>query len=398
MATARAVKQALLHAIMFAPEPSFPGAEFGLAAPVILPQTECGAANHCRSLNRGDNSNKPYDPAAAFGGSIVAPTRDSVPSGLACLLEAAEIAQSSQSTPLQAHSNGARHLAHMGFAPSAALASSAVHSSVRSASAPDGSSGAVGAPDFVAFLRESGSLLTLPSSNLTSQSAVLQQLVLLQHWIPILDRMAPVHKNMLWETCKMYPGFRLTNPKLTSYRKVISAWGANIAAYVANVTALFAAIGYLKHHDILKNDFCFPDSALPVFRTFVTCGLPQQQQQQQQVPVSAPVRNGPITTTGKRRPSVSKSPPVVCIGASTSLPSPPPLSLDDNNVDHGSSSSRSSSSRDLAPATDEAPAVLPPQAKRARVMSIAALTAPTTAMPATDGTSNVITTTTTLEH
>lgn len=269
MAAARAAKHAYLHAIMFAPMPSFPGAEFGLAAPVIVPP----------SLPASNFPTNTFELAAAFGGPAPVPApfqrRDDVPPGLASLLQAAE--RASHEPP-----SGVSHKAYdpylaqsspwqLGFAPSL--------TPERSYAAPVGATAATA--DFLAFLQESYSVLmhngALAFGHLQSP---LQQLVLLQHWLPILDRMAPVHKNLLWETCNMFPGFRVTNPKLTSYRKMVSAWGANIAMYVTNITALFAAVGYLKHHDILKNDFCFPNTEQPVFRAFISSSK-----------VAAPVRN-----------------------------------------------------------------------------------------------------------
>lgn len=186
-----------------------------------------------------------------------------------------------------------------------------------------------------------------------NQSSALQQLVLLQHWIPLLDRMAPVHKNLLWETCKTFPGFRLTTPKLTSYRKMVTAWGANIAVYMPNVSALFAAIGYLKHHDILKSEFYFPNTQQPVFRTFVPSAAPAY----------APMRASaaPVVNSLKR-PSIqmaTPSPPAASPPASPPVAAPlSPFPQDDRG-------------RDRSPDVEDAPA---PHIKRSRVMNIATLT------------------------
>lgn len=181
--------------------------------------------------------------------------------------------------------------------------------------------------------------------------------------------MAPVHKNLLWDTCKTFPGFRLTTPKLTSFRKIVTAWGANIAVYMPNVSALFAAIGYLKHHDILKSEFYFPDTQQPVFRTFVP-STP--------APAPAALRSSPSLSSFKRpsshlivapSPPPASSPPAgACAGGAAASASPPPSPSVAPPLSPVPQDDRG---RDRSPDLEEAPA---PQIKRSRVMTIATLT------------------------
>jgi len=92
------------------------------------------------------------------------------------------------------------------------------------------------------------------------------QINLLQHWIPVLERLSPVNKTQIWETCILMPEFR--NYNITSYKKTINEWAKDIASNSNSIIIMFGAIGYLKQHGILKNDFYFLDSNSVVFRTF----------------------------------------------------------------------------------------------------------------------------------
>eukprot|EP01103_Thecamoeba_quadrilineata_P020510 TRINITY_DN8848_c0_g1_i1.p1 TRINITY_DN8848_c0_g1~~TRINITY_DN8848_c0_g1_i1.p1 ORF type:complete len:476 (-),score=94.24 TRINITY_DN8848_c0_g1_i1:34-1461(-) len=104
-------------------------------------------------------------------------------------------------------------------------------------------------------------------------SSALHQLVLLQHWVPILEKMSPANKSMIWETCNLVPGFKPLNKN--SFKKTVNMWATNILPNMQSITILFGAIGFLKHHDILKNEFYYPNTSVPVFRTFISHSLPK---------------------------------------------------------------------------------------------------------------------------
>ncbi len=76
------------------------------------------------------------------------------------------------------------------------------------------------------------------------------------------------------------------------------------------VTTLFGAIGYLKHHGVLKNEFCFPDTTVPVFRTFI-CNSPAGS------PLSSP-------PSSPKPPSLSAA---MGVASPLSAPSSPQLQL-----------------------------------------------------------------------
>eukprot|EP01098_Paradermamoeba_levis_P009744 TRINITY_DN4076_c0_g1_i1.p1 TRINITY_DN4076_c0_g1~~TRINITY_DN4076_c0_g1_i1.p1 ORF type:complete len:558 (-),score=96.34 TRINITY_DN4076_c0_g1_i1:140-1741(-) len=116
--------------------------------------------------------------------------------------------------------------------------------------------------------------------------AALHQLVALQHWIPILEKLSPVNKSLLWETCKLVPLFK--NYNIKSFRKTINLWATNILENMASITILFGAVGFLKHHGFLKNEFRFPQTNTPVFRTFInTMPADQEKLNKRKAPTSS---------------------------------------------------------------------------------------------------------------
>lgn len=156
--------------------------------------------------------------------------------------------------------------------------------------------------DFANFISPNGGAYAAfpPDPSRNSYSSALHQLVLLQHWIPILEKLSPANKAAIWETCMLMPTFK--NYNKNSFRKTITAWATNILPNMASITILFGAIGYLKHHGTLKNEFCFPNTNNPVFRTFITnpipgCNVPAKK--------AAPVK-APVSTTSTLAPTCQK--------------------------------------------------------------------------------------------
>eukprot|EP00013_Stygamoeba_regulata_P024558 CAMPEP_0177650148 /NCGR_PEP_ID=MMETSP0447-20121125/11774_1 /TAXON_ID=0 /ORGANISM="Stygamoeba regulata, Strain BSH-02190019" /LENGTH=433 /DNA_ID=CAMNT_0019152971 /DNA_START=85 /DNA_END=1386 /DNA_ORIENTATION=- len=105
----------------------------------------------------------------------------------------------------------------------------------------------------------------------------LHQLVMLQSWASTLDKLSPANKQMLWNTCRMVPSFQ--NYNLKSFRRTVGNWANSILPNIHCVTILFGAVGFLKHHGILKNEFYYPNTTISVFRTIhptheKVCGMP----------------------------------------------------------------------------------------------------------------------------
>lgn len=74
------------------------------------------------------------------------------------------------------------------------------------------------------------------------------------------------------------PEFR--NYTISSFKKTINGWAKDITSNTNSIIIMFGAVGYLKQHGILKNDFFFLDSNAVVFRTFtaennITCSPKQ---------------------------------------------------------------------------------------------------------------------------
>lgn len=144
-----------------------------------------------------------------------------------------------------------------------------------------------------------------------SYSSALHQLVLLQHWVPILEKLSPANKASIWDTCIMMPSFK--NYNKNSFRKTINAWATNILPNMASITVLFGAVGYLKHHGVLKNEFCFPNSTNPVFRTFITNAIPTYGPKK--ASATSPAPKAAITSSTSPLPTLASppaSPPLSC--------------------------------------------------------------------------------------
>lgn len=92
------------------------------------------------------------------------------------------------------------------------------------------------------------------------------QLLLLQHWESKLEKLSVVHKKMILNLCNLIPTFSYI-PE-TSFRKTISTWNEDPIQHMPSITIFFSAIGFLKEHGVLKSEFCFPKTTIPVFQSF----------------------------------------------------------------------------------------------------------------------------------
>lgn len=94
-----------------------------------------------------------------------------------------------------------------------------------------------------------------------------RRLGLLQEWGAALDSLSPQNKAAIWATCELSPlfGFHLK----TSFRRTIKIWSQDPELHATSIRVLFGAIGYLKYHDVLKNQFLCLRTGEHIFRTFI---------------------------------------------------------------------------------------------------------------------------------
>jgi hypothetical protein len=100
----------------------------------------------------------------------------------------------------------------------------------------------------------------------TDYLANLEKLICLQTWAPTLDKLAPSDKIAIWRICQLIPSFG-NNFDAASFRKTINKWVQDPINNMMAVNLLFSAIGYLKHHGVLKHEFFYPKTLVPVFKT-----------------------------------------------------------------------------------------------------------------------------------
>jgi len=93
--------------------------------------------------------------------------------------------------------------------------------------------------------------------------SVLYQLRLLQHWEARLEKLSACSKKTLWTTCKMMQVF--SNYDEASIKRTLEMWSADPLLNLSNITIFYSALGYLKNSGVLKGDFCFPKTTVPVF-------------------------------------------------------------------------------------------------------------------------------------
>ncbi|PRP82245.1 hypothetical protein PROFUN_06257 [Planoprotostelium fungivorum] len=93
--------------------------------------------------------------------------------------------------------------------------------------------------------------------------ASLYRLDLLKHWESKLEKLSVLHKKAIWNICEQMPFFSNYDPK--SFKKTLADWYLNPLMNATYITVLFGAIGYLKDTSVLKCDFCYPRSKVPVF-------------------------------------------------------------------------------------------------------------------------------------
>eukprot|EP01112_Ceratiomyxa_fruticulosa_P018942 TRINITY_DN6129_c0_g1_i1.p1 TRINITY_DN6129_c0_g1~~TRINITY_DN6129_c0_g1_i1.p1 ORF type:complete len:539 (-),score=107.10 TRINITY_DN6129_c0_g1_i1:235-1851(-) len=138
--------------------------------------------------------------------------------------------------------------------------------------------------------------------------SVLQQLTLLQHWIPTLNNLPASSKRTLLDTASTIYNSQSWNwrngefnSEIPNFSKMIKCWVDNPVENMKEITIFFGAIGFLATHNIIEDTYMFPGTLTAVF------------------------------TSTKSHSSASPSP--------SSLPKPPP-SL--NNHNHNSTTNHSS--------------------------------------------------------
>jgi hypothetical protein len=95
--------------------------------------------------------------------------------------------------------------------------------------------------------------------------ANLEKLVCLQFWAPTLDKLAPSDKSIIWAVCKLLPNEFGNNYDPTGFRKTIAKWTNDPIHNIRAINILFSAIGYLKYYGVLKHEFFYPKTLVPVF-------------------------------------------------------------------------------------------------------------------------------------
>lgn len=115
-------------------------------------------------------------------------------------------------------------------------------------------------------------------------ASALLQLNLLHAWIPTLERLSPFHKKALWDVCRLVPLFAAAYPSAEQeaagddakavgekerepmpFRALITEWVHNPLQHTAHVTVLFGAVAYLSYFKVIKHEFFYPGSRVPVF-------------------------------------------------------------------------------------------------------------------------------------
>lgn len=124
-------------------------------------------------------------------------------------------------------------------------------------------------------------------------ASALLQLNLLHAWIPTLERLSPFHKKALWDVCRLVPLFAEAYPSAEQgaagedgkgeadkegssssgkqeretlpFRALITEWVHNPLQHTAHVTVLFGAVAYLSYFKVIKHEFFYPGSRVPVF-------------------------------------------------------------------------------------------------------------------------------------
>ncbi|PRP84325.1 hypothetical protein PROFUN_07626 [Planoprotostelium fungivorum] len=112
--------------------------------------------------------------------------------------------------------------------------------------------------------------------------AALYRLDLLKHWETKLEKLSAIHKKAIWGLCEQMPYFSNYDPK--SFKKTLSDWYLNPLMNATYITVLFGAIGYLKDTGVLKCDFCYPRSKVPVFPRSVDTNHSSGEEEREEVP------------------------------------------------------------------------------------------------------------------
>jgi hypothetical protein len=155
--------------------------------------------------------------------------------------------------------------------------------------------------------------------------ASIQQFSLLLNWAPLLEKLPPNQKEAIWNTCQFFPLFTDSFDR-SSFRKTFLKWASNIYAHLSHITILFASIGFLRDKGIIKHQFFFPNTTVPVFNngaktpsppTYPPSSPHPSHQRQQHFSPASPVSPSSSSSSPSHRasPSTSRSPSPVTPGA-----------------------------------------------------------------------------------
>ncbi|EGC37725.1 expressed protein [Dictyostelium purpureum] len=102
----------------------------------------------------------------------------------------------------------------------------------------------------------------------------LQQLTIIRSWVPNLSKLPKIQKKRLWEQCTSMKIFLTQNSsesedktftKNPNFKELIEKWTNNPTNYLASITILFGAVGYLIKNNIIKNEYYYPTENIPVY-------------------------------------------------------------------------------------------------------------------------------------
>ena len=120
----------------------------------------------------------------------------------------------------------------------------------------------------------------------------LRRLALLQSWAPALDSLSLSNKSAVWSTCLLSPFFGTYIQ--SSFRRTLKLWAQDPQEHAQSIRILFAALGYLKNQDVLKNQFICLVTGHHIFRTFV---FEEPQEPEISAPVAPPKLKSPALMT-----------------------------------------------------------------------------------------------------
>jgi hypothetical protein len=98
------------------------------------------------------------------------------------------------------------------------------------------------------------------------------QLRCLMFWSDTLDSMAPAYKSAVWRIAKLFHQDFGIDHDITNFTATINKWAKEPLRHRESIRLLISAIGYLKNHGVLSQEFEWPDQAelYPMFHGELT--------------------------------------------------------------------------------------------------------------------------------